>query len=157
MLALGVSLRNNTTFDNIFLHSSKNSRSATSSNTVRFSDLRSNTENFIKHPLGQGVGIAGPASAHNNHPAMFAENFYIQIGQETGVLGFVVFLSINIIVGYRLYLRRDDPLSLLLFGTLIGLSLVNMVSHAWGDDTLSLIWWAFAGVALSPKLKGKVS
>jgi O-antigen ligase len=157
VIALAIILRNNTTFDNIFLHSSKNSRSATSSNTVRFSDLRSNTENFIKHPLGQGVGIAGPASVHNNHPAMFAENFYIQIGQETGILGFVVFLSINIIVGYRLYLRRDDPLSLLLFASLIGLSLVNMVSHAWGDDTLSLIWWAFAGVALSPKLKGKIS
>ena len=92
-----------------------------SSNTVRFSDLRTNTENFIKHPLGQGVGIAGPASVHNNHPAMIAENFYIQIGQETGYLGFIVFLSINIIVGYRLYLRRDDPLALLLFASLIGL------------------------------------
>jgi O-antigen ligase len=83
---------------------------------------------------------------------MFAENFYIQIGQETGVLGLIVFLSINIIVGYRLYLRRDDPLSLFLFASLIGLTVVNMVSHAWADDTLSLLWWAFAGVALSPKL-----
>ena len=158
LLALGVALRNNTTFDNIFLHSSKNSHSATSSNTVRFSDLRSNTTNFIKHPLGQGVGIAGPASVHNNHPAMFAENFYIQIGQETGFLGLIAFLSINIIVGYRLYLTRDDPLSLLLFASLIGISLINMLSHAWADDTLSLIWWAFAGVALSPKLiKSQVS
>lgn len=157
VLALAVALRNNTTFDNVFLHTSKNSRSATSSNNVRLSDLRTNTENFIKNPLGQGVGVAGPASVHNNHPAMIAENFYIQIGQETGVLGFIVFISINIIVGYRLYLRRDDPLSLLLFASLIGLTLINMVSHAWGDDTLSLIWWAFAGVALSPKLKGKVS
>ena len=152
VLALGVALRNNTTFDNVFLHTSKNSHSHSSSNTVRFSDLRSNTTNFIKHPLGQGVGIAGPASVHNNHPAMFAENFYIQIGQETGVLGLIVFLSINIIVGYRLYLRRDDPLSLFLFASLIGLTVVNMVSHAWADDTLSLLWWAFAGVALSPKL-----
>jgi hypothetical protein len=156
ILALSIALRNNTTFDNIFLHTSKNSHSHSTSNSVRFSDLRVNSENFIKHPLGQGVGIAGPASVHNNHPAMFAENFYIQIGQEAGVLGLIVFLSINIIVGYRLYLRRDDPLSLLLFASLIGLSLINMLSHAWADDTLSLLWWAFAGVALSPKLKGKV-
>ena len=103
------------------------------------------------------MGIAGPASTHNNHPAKIAENFYIQIGQETGVLGLVVFLVINIIVGYRLFLSRADTLSLLLFASLIGISLVNMVSHAWADDTLSLIWWAFAGVALSPKLvKNKV-
>lgn len=155
IIALALMLRNNSTFDNIFFHTNKNSTAAASSNTVRFSDLRTNTENFIKHPLGQGVGIAGPASVHNNHPAMIAENFYIQIGQETGYLGFIVFLAINIIVGYRLYLRRDDPLALLLFASLIGLSLVNMVSHEWGDDTLSLIWWAFAGVALSPKLKEK--
>ena len=157
VLALTLMLRNNSTFDNVFFHTSRNSQATTSSNTVRFSDLRSNTENFIKHPLGQGVGIAGPASTHNNHPAKIAENFYIQIGQETGVLGLVVFLVINIIVGYRLFLSRADTLSLLLFASLIGISLVNMVSHAWADDTLSLIWWAFAGVALSPKLlKNKV-
>jgi hypothetical protein len=152
VVALSLMLRNNPTFDNVFFHTSKNSQSATSSNTVRFSDLRTNSENFIKHPLGQGVGIAGPASTHNNHPAKIAENFFVQIGQETGVLGLVVFLSINIIVGYRLFLSREDQLSLLLFASLIGISLVNMVSHAWADDTLSLIWWAFAGVALSPKL-----
>jgi len=157
IVALSLMLRNNPTFDNVFFHTSKNSQAATSSNSVRFSDLRTNSENFIKHPLGQGVGIAGPASTHNNHPARIAENFYIQIGQETGVIGLVVFLAINFIVGYRLFILRADSLSLLLFASLICITLINMVSHAWADDTLSLIWWAFAGVALSPKLvKNKV-
>ena len=152
MVASVIIFRNNPTFDNIFLHTSKNSASKISSNTAHESALKTNTTNFIDHPLGQGVGIAGPASAHNNHPAMIAENFYIQIGQETGAIGLAVFLAINIIVGYRLYLRREDPLALLLYASLIGISFINMVSHAWADDTLSLIWWAFAGVALSPKL-----
>jgi hypothetical protein len=151
-VAAGTTFRNNSTFDNVFFHTSKSSHSTSSSNSVRFSDLRTNTKNFVTHPLGQGVGIAGPASTHNNHPAKIAENFFIQIGQETGVLGLIVFLAINIIVGYRLYLARSDPLALLLFASLIGISLVNMVSHAWADDTLSLLWWALAGVALSPKL-----
>ena len=152
VVAAGTTFRNNSTFDNVFFHTSKSSHSTSSSNSVRFSDLRTNTKNFVTHPLGQGVGIAGPASTHNNHPAKIAENFFIQIGQETGVLGLIVFLAINIIVGYRLYLARSDPLALLLFASLIGISLVNMVSHAWADDTLSLLWWALAGVALSPKL-----
>jgi hypothetical protein len=152
ILAAFLIFRNNSSLDNVLFHTNKNSTVATSSNSVRFSNLRVNASNFLHHPLGQGVGIAGPASAHNNHPAKIAENFYIQIGQETGVVGLVVFLAINIIVGYRLYLRRDDQLALILFASLIGISLVNMVSHAWADDTLSLIWWAFAGVALSPKL-----
>ena len=147
-----LAFRNNSTFDNIFFHTSKNSKASTSSNSVRLSDLKSNSLNMIDHPLGQGLGVAGPASTHNNHPAMIAENFFIQIGQETGILGLIIFLSINIIVGYRLFINRRDPLSLLLLASLIGISAVNMVSHAWADDTLSLIWWAFAGVALSPKL-----
>jgi len=152
ILAVGLGLRNNSTFDNIFFHSSKNTHSKTTSNSVRLTDLKTNTKNLYTHPLGQGVGIAGPASTHNNHPAKIAENFYIQIGQETGFLGLIVFIMINLIVGYRLYISRKDPLSLLLLASLIGITLVNMVSHAWADDTLSLLWWAFAGVALSPKL-----
>jgi hypothetical protein len=152
IFAVGLGFRNNSTFDNIFFHSSKNSHSKTTSNSVRLSDLKTNTKNLYTHPFGQGVGISGPASTHNNHPAKIAENFYIQIGQETGFLGLIVFIMINLIVGYRLYISRKDPLSLLLLASLIGITLVNMVSHAWADDTLSLLWWAFAGVALSPKL-----
>ncbi len=152
LLAIFLLLKNISTVNDVLFHSSKNSTSMNSSNAVRFSNLRYNGENFVKHPLGQGVGIAGPASAHNNRPAMIAENFYIQIGQETGVIGLAIFIAINIIVGYRLYLGREDSLALLLFASLIGISFINMVSHAWADDTLSLIWWAFAGVALSPKL-----
>ncbi|HEY5267901.1 MAG TPA: O-antigen ligase family protein [Candidatus Saccharimonadales bacterium] len=152
VLAAFLILKNNSTFDNVFFHSSGNSKSSTSSNSVRLSSLTTNTKNMLEHPLGQGVGIAGPASTHNNHPAKIAENFYIQIGQETGVLGLAVFIAINIIVGYRLFKKRDDPLSLLLFASLIGITIINMISHAWADDTLSLLWWAFAGVVLSPKL-----
>lgn len=144
--------RNNTTFQDIVFHTSKNSSIKLSSNQVRVSDLKSNAKDFITHPFGQGIGTAGPASVHNNHPAKIAENFYIQIGQETGVLGLIVFLAINVIVGYRLYLIRDNQLALLLYASLLGISFINMVSHEWGDDTLSLIWWALAGVALSPQL-----
>lgn len=147
-----LAFRNNPTFDNIFFHTNKYSKASTSSNSVRLSDLKTNSMNMIDNPLGQGLGVAGPASVHNNHPAMIAENFYIQIGQETGVLGLIIFLAINIIVGYRLFVQRRDPLSLFLLASLVGISAVNMVSHAWADDTLSLIWWALAGVALSPKL-----
>jgi hypothetical protein len=147
-----LAFRSNSTFDNIFFHTNKHSLATNSSNSVRLSDLKTNAQNMIDHPLGQGLGVAGPASVHNNRPAMIAENFYIQIGQETGILGLIIFLSINIIIGYRLFSNRRDRLSLFLLASLVGISAVNMVSHAWADDTLSLIWWAFAGVALSPKL-----
>ena len=156
-LLVTVMFRNNTTFQDIVFHNSKNSGVRISSDQARTSFLKINTRDFILHPLGQGVGVAGPASMHNNKPPKIAENFYIQIGQETGVIGLALFLTINIIVGYRLYLQHSDQLSLLLFASLVGISIINMVSHAWADDTLSLIWWSFAGVALSPKLHSKSS
>jgi hypothetical protein len=40
--------------------------------------------------------------------------------------------------------------------SLIGISVINLVSHAWMDDTLSLLWWGLAGIALAPAIiKGK--
>jgi hypothetical protein len=112
------------------------------------------------HPLGDGPGTAGPASVYNHgHPARIAENYFIQVGQETGWLGLTLFTLINVGVGYLLWLRRDDPLALSLFASLIGLTLINMLSHAWADDTLAYIWWGLAGIAMvsdpKPKIKTK--
>jgi len=36
-----------------------------------------------------------------------------------------------------------------LLASLIGLIFVNLVSHAWADDTLAYVWWGLAGIALS--------
>ena len=151
VLALGVTLlRHNSTAEDFFFHTSNTSKSSQSSNSVRFSDLSSGIKDVVKQPLGGGTGTAGPASAHNNHPARLAENYYIQIAQESGILGFVIFISINFIVGLRLWKNQDDPMAAVLFASLIGISFVNMLSHAWSDDTLSLLWWGMAGIMLSP-------
>jgi O-antigen ligase len=101
------------------------------------------------HRLGTGPGTAGPASYYNTgHRERIAENYFIQIGQEVGIIGMALFLLINIGVGYLLCVRRDDPLALSLFASLIGLTFVNMLSHAWADDTLAYIWWGLAGIAM---------
>jgi hypothetical protein len=110
---------------------------------------------MIKHPLGGGVGSAGPASAHNNHPAKIAENYFIQVGQETGLEGLSVFIAINIIVGVRLWRKRQDKLAVLLLVSLFGITFINMLSHAWADDTLSLLWWGLAGIVLTPGIINK--
>ncbi|HUD06345.1 MAG TPA: O-antigen ligase family protein [Candidatus Saccharimonadales bacterium] len=148
--AVVVGLRHNLTAEDVFFHTSSSSRSSISSNSERLNALKSSAESVIDHPLGEGPGTAGPASEHNDHPPRIAENFYIQIGQELGIAGLVLFLSVNVIVAYRLWQKRSDNLSAFLFATFIGISLVNMVSHAWADDTLSLLWWGLAGIALSP-------
>lgn len=147
-----IGFRHNPKVENVFFHTDTSSRAMTSSNAQRTSALETGIRQVRSQPLGDGPGTAGPASEHNKYPARIAENYYIQIAQEVGWFGLAVFVLINALVGLRLWQNRKDPLSGLLFATLIGLTFVNFVSHAWADDTLSLIWWGIAGVALAPAI-----
>lgn len=144
-----IGLRNNPRFQNFAFHTQTNSTSQHSSNEGHTTALKAGLSDFRHDPLGRGPGTAGPASVYNApHPVRIAEDYYIQVGQESGWLGLVLFLVINVGVGYLLWLRRSDPLALSLFASLIGLTFVNLLSHAWADDTLAYIWWGLAGMAL---------
>jgi O-antigen ligase len=148
---LAVVLRNDISFQNFVLHTQKHSSVASTSDQGHLQALRAGLKDVSHHPLGFGPGTAGPASYYNTgHPARIAENYYVQVGQETGWLGLILFILINVGVGALLYVRRADPLALSLFASLIGLTLINMFSHAWADDTLAYVWWGLAGVALAP-------
>lgn len=150
-VALFAAFHNNSRFENIVFHTQTNSSIKTTSDKNHASALKGGLSDVIHHPLGRGPGTAGPASVYNTgHPARIAENYYVQIGQELGWLGLLLFTLINLGVGYLLWLRRSDPLALSLFASLIGLTFVNMLSHAWADDTLAYIWWGLAGIAMAP-------
>lgn len=150
-----VTLRYNSVAENVIFHTSNSSHAATSSNAQRASALKDGLKDVAKQPLGEGPGTAGPASVHNNHPARIAENYYIQIAQETGWLGLILFLAINILIALRLWDKQKDPLASLLLASLLGISFINLVSHAWADDTLSLLWWGLAGIMLTPAIINK--
>jgi O-antigen ligase len=147
--------RYNSVAQNVLFHTSSSSKSSTSSNAQRASALKTGLKDVVHHPFGEGPGTAGPASVHNNHPPKIAENYYIQVAQETGILGIVIFILINILLGIRLWRKQKDPLASLLLASLIGISIVNLISHAWADDTLALLWWGMAGIMLSPGIINK--
>lgn len=147
-----ITLRHNVRFEDALFHTSQASRSPVSSNAGHASALRQGLSDVWHHPLGSGPGSAGPASVHNSRSASFAENYYVQIAQEVGVLGLAIFVAINIIVAKLLWQRRKDPLALILLTSFAGLIIVNLLSHAWTDDTLALIWWTLAGVVLASEL-----
>ena len=151
-IALTFGLRHNDRFQNTFFHTDEHSTSRDSSNADRTSALKSGLKDLWHQPWGGGPGTAGPASVRSNHGVRLAENYFIQIGQEIGILGMLVFVAINILVAAALW-RQTDDLSVALAASLVGLSLINMLSHAWADDSLSLVWWGLAGIALarSPK------
>lgn len=149
IVSLAIGVGHNSEIQNIVLHTQQNSKYKTTSDATHTSALKSGLHDIVHQPLGRGPGTAGPASVYNGkHPARIAENYFIQVGQETGWIGLALFLLINAGVGYLLWLRRADPLALALFASLIGLSFVNLLSHAWADDTLAYLWWGLAGIAM---------
>ena len=151
VVSLGLALRHNARVENVVLHSESHTTAITSSNEGHVSALKSGLGDIIHHPLGLGTGTAGPASVYNNRPPRIAENYFLQIGQETGLLGLLLFIMITGGVAYLLWMHRADPLALSLFASLIGLTVINLLSHAWADDTLAYVWWGFAGVAMAPR------
>lgn len=147
---LAISLRNNTEFQNVFLHTQTGSASPESSNYGHKAAFKAAGKDLVHHPLGSGVGTAGPESVYNKQPARIAENYFLQIGQEAGWIGMLLFIAICILLGKMLYSRRAHILALSLLAALVGLSFVNLLSHAWTDDTLAYVYWGLAGIALSP-------
>jgi O-antigen ligase len=142
-------LRNNDSFENYLFHTNDKSTVQESSNEEHVSAFRDGLKQAAAEPLGRGVGTAGPASVYNHGKARVAENYYIQIAQETGWLGLALFLAIVFLTARELWYRRRQSLPLILFISLVGISAVNLVSHAWTDDTLAYLWWGLAGIALA--------
>lgn len=145
--------RRNATLQNTFFHTDSTSTSAESSNASRLGNLKYASIQVIDEPLGRGPGTAGPASARNHpHKARIAESYFLQIGQEAGWLGIALFMALNGLIGYRLWLRRARLLPQVLLAAGLGLMLVNLVSHAWADDTLGLLFYGLVGIALAPDI-----
>lgn len=155
--AVTYALRNNEHFAKVVFHTSSSSRSAESSNAGHVSALKGGLKDIAHRPWGSGVGTAGPASVYNKTPARIAENYYVQIAQETGLEGLCIFAAITILIGMRLWRRRSHELALVLLVSLVGLTVVNMLLHGWTDDTLAYVWWGLAGAAmnLAPGSGGK--
>lgn len=148
--------RSDTGLQNAIFHTQDNSKVAVSSNGKRESALKTGAREVVHEPLGRGTGTAGPASVYNSgHPVRLAENYYLQLGQELGWLGLALFIAIQAVVFARLWRLRQDALALGLFASGIGLVVVNLLSHAWADDTLAFVWWGLAGIALSPTFFSK--
>ena len=147
----GLLLRNNLAFEDAFLHTDRSSSAKVSSNEGHVAAFKSASKDVLHQPLGDGVGTAGPQSVYNNHPRI-AENYFLQIGQEAGVIGMLLFIAICFSLGKALFDQKSDPLSLALLAALIGLTFVNLLSHAWEDDTLTYVFWGLAGIALAPAI-----
>lgn len=102
----------------------------------------------VAHPFGQGVGVAGPASYYNTSGPNIAENYFVQIAQEVGFAGLLLFVAISIMVAYHLWQRRHSAIQAALLASFIGINVINIFLHGWSDDPTAMTWWALLGLYL---------
>jgi hypothetical protein len=62
----------------------------------------------------------------------------------------ILFIAINYLVACELWYRRNSLLARVLLASFVGITFVNLLSHAWADDTLAYLWWGLAGLAIAP-------
>lgn len=145
-------LRDNNTLQNLVFHTNELSASGSSSNQQRANALKSGLNDIYHQPLGGGVGSAGPASLRNTQGSVrIAESFFLQIGQELGVIGLGLFVAIIFTIAHRLWRHRADILPRLFLACLVGLSVVNLTLHAFADDTLAYVFFGAVGFCLATK------
>jgi hypothetical protein len=132
---------------NVILHENPNGGSSVSSNEGHASSLANGVSQMVHQPLGQGVGSTGSASLFSGSPEII-ENQYLFVAHETGWLGLILFSVISILVLARSWRRRSDWLALGVFASGIGMLFIGLLLPVWVDDTVSIVWWGLAAIAL---------
>lgn len=139
--------RNSSFISNVLLHENPNGGSAVSSNDGHAQSLQDGLNRFVHQPFGAGIGSTGSASLHGTEPVII-ENQYLFIAHETGWLGLALFLAIFTFILHRLWQRRTDWLALGVFASGLGLAFIGLLLPVWADDTVSIVWWGLAAIAL---------
>jgi len=151
ILTAGVSMiAGNQFISNVLLHENPSGGSNISSNEGHISSLQDGVNQLIRQPLGAGIGSTGSASLYSSNQEII-ENQYLFTAHESGWLGLIGFVVIFGSIIYRLWRSRSNWLSLGVFASGIGLALIGMLLPVWVDDTVAIIWWGLAAIAIYSK------
>lgn len=132
---------------NVLLHENPSSESVSSSNKEHVNSLVYGLNQLAVQPLGAGVGSTGSASLYGDKPEII-ENQYLFTAHEVGWLGLLLFMSIFVAILIKLWDYKKDWLALGVFASGIGLALIGLLLPVWVDDTVSIVWWGLAAIAL---------
>lgn len=158
LLAMGgLYVVKDTTFvSNVILHEDPEEGGNVNSNDEHVRSLVDGTDRMLRQPLGAGIGSTGSPSLLGED-GLIIENHYLYIAHEVGWFGLAVFLALFGAVLWFLWQRRGDWLALTLFASGVGISVAALFLPVWADDTVAIVWWGLAGIALAtpPRVKSK--
>lgn len=132
----------------VVLHEDPTRANLVNSNDGHLSSLENGFTRMLHEPLGGGIGSTGSASLYSNH-GLIIENHYLFVAHEVGWLGLVLFVVLFGTILWRLWQGRRSPLLLAVCASGVGLAVIGLLLPVWADDTVSIVWWGLAGVALA--------
>lgn len=108
---------------------------------------------IIAHPLGYGIGNAGPAThlLSDSTSLGIPESWYLQTAIELGLIGLVLFVLILMLTlknFYIAYKKIHDPIYASLAISLVAIGVSSLFLHSWEESAVALSFWALAGATL---------
>jgi hypothetical protein len=132
---------------NVILHDNPGTGAVVTSNEGHADSLEDGVQRMVQQPWGGGIGSTGSAALFGDSP-LIIENQYLFIAHEVGWLGLALFLVIFWKILAELWQRRKDWLALGVLASGIGIALMAALLPIWADDTVAIIWWGLAALAL---------
>lgn len=133
----------------------------------RLENLWRSMEMFRYNPIWYGLWIAWPASqiwrsieslwnwqilaqSTSSIAVFLPENWYVQILLEEWIIWFSIFISLFIIIGFKMYnivKNKKDYLSIAIFSSFLSICFMALFCHAFEDAgtvyPLFMIYWAY--------------
>jgi hypothetical protein len=125
---------------------------ADNSSAGHLSGFSGGVSTLASHPLGQGLSTgAGAGQRFHVTNTTIPENYYLEVGDEIGLLPMIVFVALTIVLLVRL--RRagredDDPLTTAAWAAGVGLAISALFLQTWVDFGVAWTYWGIAGAVL---------
>jgi hypothetical protein len=142
-----VAFKDTSFISNVILHANPSDGNNINSDQGHAVSLVDGTKLLVHQPFGGGIGSTGSASLLTNSP-LIIENQYLFIAHETGWLGLGLFIAIAWMLLVQLWRGRKDWFVLGVFASGVALALIGLIQPVWVDETVSIIWWGLAAIAL---------
>lgn len=132
---------------NLLLHENPGESNNINSNEGHVVSLQDSFSQMLVQPFGAGIGSTGSPSLLGDNPEII-ECQYLLTSHEVGWLGLALFLYIFGLILTTLWQKRQDWLALGVFASGVSLFVVGIFLPVWTDDTVAIIWWGLAALAL---------
>jgi O-antigen ligase len=139
-------------YESIFDPSSKNAATVQG----RIEAAKHNLEVVLRKPFfGYGLGTSAEANFNFGSKYQRAHNLYLEVAQELGVFGLIIFLLFlkaivqNFILSYNYLKSREDvnPFLIKINDTLVVLLIMNILFSFASYGLLTYQWYFFAGIS----------